>query len=160
MTTRLAPGVDELARACMSLGLLIETVGDIGEADAQLSKEEVRAAWALGDAAASGCGIESGQRCSLANFTPTLQAYMEWWRQDGVGASDAVASLERALSVVAAGWRGDTSARHAFAARLVELMGADGRMTKAERLVLPWALHSLRISPEDLRASILSGGQS
>ena len=156
MTTRLAPGIDELPRACMLLGLLIETVGDIGESDAQLTAEEVRGAWALGDAAAAGCGLSESQRSSLANFTPTLQAYMEWWQQPGIGPEDAVASLVRVLIVVGSGWRGDAGARQAFTTRLVALLGADGRMTKAERSLLPWVLHSLRIQPEELRAAMLA----
>jgi hypothetical protein len=160
MTTRLAPGIDELPRACMLLGLLIETVGDIGESDAQLTAEEVRGAWALGDAAAAGCGLSESQRPSLANFTPTLQAYMEWWQQPGIGPEDAVASLVRALTVVGSGWRGDAGARQLFATRLVALLGADGRMTKAERSLLPWVLHSLRIQPEELRTAMLPGGSA
>lgn len=158
MTTRLAPGIDELPRACMWLGLLIETVGDIGESDAHLTAEEFRGAWALGDAAAAGCGLSESQRPSLTKLTPTLQAYMEWWQQPGIGPEEAVASLARALTVVGTGWRGDAGARQTFATRLVALLGGDGRMTKAERSLLPWVLHSLRIPPEELRAAMLPGG--
>lgn len=155
MTAKMVPGTDMVSSSCMNLGLLVETLGDLGEAEAQFTEDEIRTCWEIGDAAADLCEVVSQERCTRSGFTAVLRSYRDWWKQPGIEVADAVESLALVLATLRKASRADPAKQRKLARCLISLLDADGRMTKAEWELLPWVLGGLGIPADELRKAML-----